>query len=174
MALKPTKNGEYHIANMKQAKEALVLFQAVKAEIESVREQYGLGEMEIDAVELKKAVSRWAIETDTERIDFDKGFHATLVKQSFDSQFIATDDEIPDDLPEGRKVVPLQRIIEKKFKGTIKEKGKARKVWMRITKRVVDRAMIDEIVSEGILSADDLKPAFVQREKAPYLRIFED
>lgn len=176
MALKPTKSGEYHIKTLKEAKEALVLFQAVKNELDEIREREGMSEMEQDGVELKKAVTRFAIATKTERIDFDSGIHATLVSQFYDAQYIATEDEIPAELPENRKkVVPLQTIIEKKFKSKITDKGsKARKIWMKITKRVIDKGAIDQLVAEGVLTTDDLAPAFVEKEKAPYLRIFED
>lgn len=176
LALKPTKSGEYHIKTLKEAKEALVLFQSIKGELDEIREREGMAEMEQDGVELKKAVTRFAVSTKTERIDFDDGVHATLVSQFYGAEYIATVDEIPASLPENRKkVVPLQTIIEKKFKSKIDEKGsKARKVWMKITKRVVDKEAIDQLVAEGVFKVDDLAPAFVEKEKAPYLRIFED
>lgn len=178
MALKRAANGTYSVTSLKQAKEALQLHQSLKDEIEEIRKANELPEMEMDAAELKKAVTYWAIHNRVERIDFDSGFHATLIEQFMDSHFILEDDDLPD--PESGyqsagKVVPLKTILEKKFKSKVTDKGsKARKVWLRITKRVVDNEALDAVVAEGVLNVDDVKAAFVQKPKAPYLRIFED
>lgn len=174
MALKANKNGVYAITSLRQAKEALVLFQSQAEEAKALRAEHGIDEIEQDCVELKKAVTRYAVEHEVERIDFDQNFHATLVRQFYGQEFIGTVDDIPDQVPDNREIIPLQAIIEKKFKGSVKEKGKARKVWMRITKRIVDRAAVDQIVAEGVLTVDELAPCFIEKEKAPYLRIFEE
>jgi len=175
MALKAAANGTYNVKNLKEAKEAMNLFQAVKGEIEEIREANGLPELELEATELKKAVTRWAVATQTDRIDFDKGFHATLVQQFYDAQYIGTDADMPDSLPEGREVITLQAIIEKKFKSKIKTTGsKARKAWFAVTKRVVDKEAIDQAVASGLLTVDEIAPSFVEKQKAPYLRVFEE
>jgi len=175
MALKPAANGEYNVRNLKEAKEALQLMQTIKEELDEIRAANGVAELEQDSTELKKAATRWAVASGTERIDFDKGFHATLIQQFHGAEYIATDDDVPDELPEGRTVVSLQTIIEKKFKSKVAAKGsKARKVWFQITKRVVDRAAIDQAVADGLFTVDDVAPSFVEKQKAPYLRVFEE
>jgi F0F1-type ATP synthase alpha subunit len=174
MALKAAKNGQYEIKNEKQAVEALTLFQVRKAKAEALRIRHGIADMEKDCVELKKAVTAFAVSSDADRIDFDvdgKDFHATLVKQFHGAMFVATDEDIPDEFPDAKS---LKSIIEEKFDGSIKEKGKARKVWNKITRRIADRSLIDQAVAEGLLTVDEIAPSFIEREKAPYLRIFEE
>jgi len=175
MALKPAANGEYNVRNLKEAKEALQLMRAIAEEVREIYEEHGITQLQDDSTELKKAATRWAVASKTERIDFDSGFHATLVSQSYDPRYVATDEDMPDELPEGRKVIPLQTIIEKKFKSKVSKPGsKAREVWFSITKRVIDREAIDQAVADGVFKVDDVAPAFVEKQKAPYLRIFED
>jgi len=175
MALKPAANGEYNVRNLKEAKEALQLMRAIAEEIREIYEEHGITQLEADATELKKAATRWAVTSKTERIDFDAGFHATLISQTYDPHYIATDDDMPDELPDNREIIPLQTIIEKKFKSKVAKPGsKARKVWFSITKRVIDREAIDQAVADGVFTVDDVAPAFVEKQKAPYLRVFEE
>jgi len=175
MALKPAANGTYNVRNLKEAKEALQLMKAISEEIQEIREEHGIMQLESDATELKKAATRWAVSSKTERIDFDAGFHATLISQSYDPRYIATDEDMPDELPEGRKIIPLQTIIEKKFKSKVSKPGsKAREVWFQITKRVIDREAVDQAVADGVFKVDDIAPSFVEKQKAPYLRVFEE
>jgi urocanate hydratase len=69
----------------------------------------------------------------------------------------------------------LQSIIEKKFKSKVSVKGsKARKMWMKITKRVLDPEAIEELVQEGALDVDEISPAWYETKRAPYLRVYED
>ena len=46
-------------------------------------------------------------------------------------------------------------------------------IWSRVTRRVANPEGIDEIVGEGIVSLDEIKGAFVEKTKAPYLRGFK-
>lgn len=182
MAVKRKDNGAYEIKNLKQAKEALGLFQTLKAEYDEIRQENDMVEMELDQVELKKAVTRWCIEAKVDRIQIDKTTHATLIEQAYDATFIGTDEEIPtkrEDLlrmgligPKGeiRKVTSLRKIIKRKYK---KNPKKAKEIWNQVTRRVVIKSEVEELVAEGILTIDDLAPCYVEKAKAPYLRIFE-
>jgi hypothetical protein len=38
----------------------------------------------------------------------------------------------------------------------------------------VVKEAIEEVIAEGILTVDEISPSFVEREKKPYVRIFED
>lgn len=170
--VKVTSDGVVVIKTDKDAREALEAFQRLKVEIDELKEESGLNDLEKDAVAYKAAAQNYMIAKKRDQIQC-KGFHGTLVKGYYQSHFVATEDEIAEGDPEG--VIPLQKIIEKKFKSKIKDKGsKARKIWMRITKRVVDFSAIDELVAEGVLAVDEIAPAWVEKEKAPYLRLFDD
>jgi len=183
MALKQLSNGTYEIRNMKDAVAALNLFQTLDEEIIELMQEHGITEMMQDAVELKKAVTKWAVETKTERIDYE-GHHATLISQNYDARFIGTKDEVPTDRAElyrygivdehgreVRKIVPLRAILKKKFK---KHPAKVKEIWQRATVRIVDKEAVEELISEGVLTVDEIAPCFVEKTKAPYLRPFED
>ena len=102
-------------------------------------------------------------------------FHATLIEQFYDQRYIATDDEIPGNLPEGREVVSFQSMIEKKFKSSVKTKGsKARKIWLRATKRALDKEAVEQLVAEDVISISELAQCFIEKAKTPFIRVFED
>ena len=172
MALKVHDNGFVEIKTEKDAVQALNAFRNLKSEIDEVRKESGLDEMEKDAAAYKAAAQKFMIDMKLDHLQGD-GFHGTLVKGTGGSTWIATDDDLTDKSP--ARCQSLQSIIEKKFKSKVKTKGsKARKVWMKVTKRVIDPEKIEEVVNEGILDVDEIAPAWYETERAPYLRIFED
>lgn len=167
MALKMLDNGQYVVKNAKQAKEALGAMRELQASIEEIEKENDLPEMRQDATEMKKAVQRWMEETEADQLQCD-GYHATLIRGNYDGRWIGTDEDLVDaNSPDG--AIPLRRILKKKF-----DKAGAKEVWQRITKRVVDPDVLDEVVAEGILAADEVAPAYVEKTKAPYLRIFDE
>jgi hypothetical protein len=169
MALRRMDNGQFLIHNLKEAKEAIKLAQSLKDEILELRKEYGIDEMEMDSTELMKATTRFAVETGVERINFEKGAHATLIESAYDSRFIGTEDDLRGD--EEGKVTPLRKIIKKKFKNNPK---KAKEVWQMVTRRIVDKEKVEEVISEGLLTVDEVAGCFVEKKKAPYLRVFRD
>jgi hypothetical protein len=178
MALKVTPDGVYVIKTEEDAKKALRMFEARKAEILELREESGLDELDKEAISLKAAVRDWMIDKGTDKLIFEDGKHATVVRQHYGARWIGDEDDIDPDVKKlagERELIPLRTIIEKKFESSIKEKGtKARRIWRKITKTVIDHEAMQELVSEGVFSVDEVSPAFVEQEKAPYLRIFED
>jgi hypothetical protein len=173
MGLKRLPNGQYDVTTEKQAKEALKVSQELTEEIAELQKEHGILEMMDDATELKKAVLRFAQTKGMRQINF-PGYHATLVEVPYASQIVGT----KDDLPEGDAgfkthkdgVIPLRTIIFKKFKS----KTKAKEIWKRATKRVVDSEAVDELVAEGILTVDEVAPAFIEKMKTPFLRVYKD
>jgi hypothetical protein len=172
MALKMLDNGQYVVKTLAEAQEALAMMRELEAEIRTIQKEHGIDEMMQDATELKKAAQAYAVEKGLERIEGD-GFHGTLISQSFDSHFIATDEDLANEEPAGRKLNSLRAIIRKKF-GPYTKGSKSSQLWRRATKPVVDRTALDEIVAEGLLTVKEITPAFVEKKKSPYLRIFED
>lgn len=172
MALKMNPNGTYEVKSLKDAKQALEGMMALDAEIRELMEEHGISEMMQDATEMKKAAQAYCVAKGIERVEMGD-VHFTLVKQAYDSRFIATEADLTGEEPVDRKVVPLRQIIRKKF-GPFGKGKKASEIWKRITKPVVVKEALDEVVAEGLLSVDDISPSFVEKQKAPYLRKFEN
>lgn len=174
MALKVHGDGFVEIKTAADATKALVAFKNLKGEIDELKEESGLNDLEKDAMAYKVAVQNYMVDNDLEQIVVkDQGFHGTLVKGFASSHWIGTDADLTGDEPE--HVESLQSIIESKFNNSVTTKGsKARKVWLRITKRTVDQEAIEEVVREGTLVINEISPAFIEKPRAPYLRIFDD
>jgi hypothetical protein len=164
----PTKTKE--ITSEKQAKAALSKYRAKKLEIEAARIEAGIPELEAEAEVLKESVTNFMVEKEVERIEGD-GFHSVLVQSMFDGRYIATSDDIRElkEIPTDRKLIPLRQILKSRFKG---DDFKA--MWNRVTKRVVDAEALEEVIAEGLMTVDEIAPAYVERAKKPYMRIFED
>lgn len=160
------------ITTLKQAQNALEKHRALKIEIDEKLKKLGIAKMMKQADDLKKEATAWAVENDAEQIEL-KGAHATLVRQNYGGRWIAEDNDIGVGDPAGAK--SLRFLIEEKFKSRITDKGSpARRTWNRITKRVVDPALIEAAVSLEIFTIEEIQDAYVEREKTPYLRVFED
>lgn len=149
-----------------QARKALNKLLEKQAELELVRRQAGIPKLEAEIDAAKRTVIDFMDATDTDQLLGD-GAHATLVRASYDSHFVGTNDEIPDWVE--RRVIPLRTIIYKKL-----PKEEAAKLWQRVTKRVVVPEMVEEVVAEGLLEVDEISPSFVEKLKKPYIRISRD
>jgi len=172
MALKVHEDGFVEIKTQKDAVAALEAFRNLKTEIDEVRKESGLDELERDAAAYKAAAQNFMIDKDLEQVQGD-GWHGTLVKGHGSSRWITTDEDLTGDEPD--RCESLVSIIEKKFKSKITSKGsKARRVWLKITKRVLDVEAVEDAVNRGTFTVDEISPAFIETPRAPYLRIFED
>lgn len=170
--MKIHKDGFIEIKSMKDAKEALKRFQDLKVEIDELKEESGLNDLERDAVAYKAGLQKFMIAKGKEQLQGD-GYHGTLIKTTASSRWIATHGDLDGSEPAGTK--PLREIIEKKFKGKVTEKGSAaRRMWMAVTKRTVDVEALTEQVDAGELTTDEIAPALVETFRTPYLRVFED
>jgi hypothetical protein len=166
MALTRTLSGQYVIKSKAQAKSALALMQELKDEISALSKEHGIDEMMQDAVELKKAVEGFMIEKDIDEIQIDNESYGKLIKGGYDRHWVLLDSEIPEDAP---GVKSLRSILKKKYKG---QPAQFKEVMRRITKRIPDAEKIEEAVSDGTLRESEIAPAFVEKEKKPYLRVF--
>ena len=172
MALKILNSGYIEIKTKKDAVEALTRFHNLKAEIDAVKEESGLNELEKDATAYKAALQSFMTDKELDSLQ-GEGFHGTLVKSFGDPRWIADVNDLSGD--EATTVVPLAEVIEAKFKSKIATKGsQARKVWMKMTKRVIDPEAIDDLVNDGTLDADEISSSFVEAPRQPYLRVFND
>lgn len=174
MALKKLKKVDalLEVNSEADAVVALTRMRELQNEIDTLMRKHGITDLMEYASNLKKTTTEWAV-SEYKGKEFQiqgKGFHATLISQAYDSHFIGTKDDMPDEGPAGRTVVPLRTIIYRKFK----DRAKAKKAWMAVTTRVPDKAKIEEAVAEGLLAVDEIAPSFVEKRKAPYLRVFDD
>lgn len=172
MGLEILDNGYIKIGTKKDAIQALENLRDLKAELVEVKAEAGIDDLEKDIVAYSAGIRDFMVGKNIDQLQ-GEGFHGTLVKGSGGTRWITTDDDLSGD--EIGTVQSLQTIIEKKFKSGIDEKGsKARKVWMKITKRVLDKEALDVAVDAGILKTEDVASAMVEISRAPYVRIFSD
>ena len=168
MALTRTLNGEYVLKNKTQLKSALLLMQELADDIEALRLKHGIQELEQDATELKKAATRYMEENEIDEVALEGGQYGKLVRGAYDRRWILSDDELTEaELADGAR--SLRRILKKKFKNS---PDKFKQAYAFVSKRVADPEGIQEAVSEGLVTEKEIAPAFVEKEKRPYLRVF--
>lgn len=169
--VKVNSNGSYTVTSKEGAVKALKMMNERSEEAQALMAEHGISELMQEATELKKAATAFCVAKGVEKLDLGDQY-ATLREDGYDRRWILDDDEITDEsLPVG--VVSLHSIIVAKYGNELKVKGsKARKLWMKITKRVVDAEALQEAVDRGDLDEDEIEPAFVEKKKAPYLRLY--
>jgi hypothetical protein len=167
MAIKKNVNGTYTIRSAAQAAEALERMKVLQKEIDDIQRKSGVMDMMIEASELKKGATRWAVESGTEVVPLDHGY-ARMRRDKYDGRWIASDSDM-DGAPDDAR--SLYSIICEKFK---KMPVRRKKVWLRVTKRVVDPEALQEVVSEGYLTLHEIQSAFYEKTKEPYLRLYEE
>ena len=160
MALTRAKNGQYVIKTKAEAERALVMMHNLQGEITALMEEHGIAEMQMDATELKRAATVYLASKEIETIKLPKiGKYGRMIRAVNRKFWIGTKDEIPPDSDEGVKA--LRSLVPKE-------------VWLKITKRVPDPALIDEAVAEGLITAKQIEPAYVETFKAPYLNLYNE
>lgn len=164
MAMKPETKAERLLAKRVQ----------LENEIMDIKRKAGLLKLETALEKVKEELLSVMTENKFEQVQ-GKGYHATLVKQSYGSMLLATMDDFLalDEIPADRAVTPLRSIIRKKY-GKFSKGSKSSEIWKRITKPVVVPDKLEEVVSEGLLSVDEIAPAYVDKQKKPYARVFKD
>jgi hypothetical protein len=173
MALKRHANGEYEIKSEAQAKSALKLMEELNDSIIELQKEHGIDEMMMDATELKKAVTRFAVENEVDQITLSRNHYFKLIQAGYDRRWILDKAELTEaGLANADGHTTLRAAIRRRLKkdGAL---DTFTDVWARVTKRIANPEGIDEIVGEGIVSMDDIQGAFVEKTKAPYLRGFK-
>jgi hypothetical protein len=167
-----------------EAAKLLTTITELQITIAIARSKAGLDDLEARLDEAKSSLTALMAANGLEQVEGAK-HHATLIRQNYSSAFLATKDDIPTDRDEllsigaisedgsVRKLVSLRTIIRKKY-GPFKKGSKSSEIWKRITKPVVLPDAVEEVVAEGLLSIKEITPAFIEKQKKPYVRIFED
>lgn len=159
-------NGTYQVTSLKQAKEALAGMRNLQHEIDALMKEYGITEMMADAAEMKKAATRWADETNRERIDFDGGY-AQLRRDKYGGTWVATDEDLKD-APE--QAVSVLSVLRKK----IKDPQERRWLWKRITRSVINPDALNAEIKAGTLTVEEIEGCYFEKEKAAYLRLYDE
>jgi hypothetical protein len=164
--VKRMKNGQFQVRTEAEAIEALTRMEEFQAEVAELQREHGILELMEDATELKKAATAWAeknLEGEDNRVDLGNGRWGTLIRGA-EQVWVLTKTEAP----KMAGVVPLRQVLKKKFKSPEEFK----EIWKRATKTVANPEGIDALVSEGILTDDEIAPALIEKKRAPYLRMF--
>lgn len=167
---KPKK--EMKIRTEEDARVQLAALVGTQEWIQKQMDKHGISDAILLVEREKKKLTEWAIENDVERIDA-TGFHGTMISQAYDSRFLATEGDVREYDEQNRKLRSMRQIIRKKF-GAYTKGSKSSEIWKRITKPVVVKEAVEELVAEGLLTVKEITPAFVEKKRTPYLRIFKD
>jgi hypothetical protein len=140
-------------------------------DIDALMAEHGITELTEKRDKLKSAVTKWAVSKNVEAIEI-SGAYGKVITAKNQSLVLADDGDIEHlGIARDGELKTLKEIIEEKF-GSVKEKGPARRLWNRVTRRVVDMEGLNEAVGDGLLTVDEIAPSYFQTWKAPYLRIF--
>lgn len=146
---------------------------SLEAEIAEKKKKAGITALETKLEKVKESLTEVMTEYEIEQVE-GEGYHATLIRQSYGAFFLATDEDANEaDVPTDRNLSSMRTIIREKF-GPYKKGSKSSHIWKRITKSVVIPDAVEEVVSEGLLTVDEISPAFIEKVKKPYARVFKD
>jgi hypothetical protein len=167
VAVKALKNGQYKISSKADAVKALKMMQERSEEAQELMRENGITELMQEAAELKKAATAYCVDNGITKLDMGDSY-ASLREDAYDRRWIATIDDFADmGTPAG--AIPLRTILRDRWR---KKPDKLKEIWNRVTKRVVDPDALQEVIDEGLLDEDEISAAFVEKTKAPYLRIY--
>jgi len=167
MALKRNKNGTYTVKTEPQAREALIEMREINEQIALILAQNGVTDLEAKANALKSAATEYCVTHDVETIPLTTKVYARLRKDRYGGTWVSTSDDVTEETPVD--VHPLREILKAKYK---KDSVKFRDVWYAISKRVVDTTKLEKAVAEGTLTAEEIAPAFYEKDKKPFLILY--
>ena|SRR5215467_998472 len=165
MALKRNKNGTYVVKTEPQAREALIEMKAISQQITALMVEHGIPELQAQADALKSAATDFCVANDVETIPLTTNVYARLRKDKYGGTWVSTDADLTEDTPVD--VTPLRNILKKKFNSV-----RFREVWYEISKRVVDTEKLEKAVTDGTLTAEEIAPAFYEKDKKPFLIVY--
>lgn len=158
-----------HLKSKAEVKRALKRVGQLAAEIAEVEERHDLAGKRAEAVALKKAATDYMVENEIETLELDKtGKYARLIQSAHHRRWVLRTEDL-----DGAAPPPgfrsLRRILLNKF-GAGSPNFKT--AWKTATKQVPDPEGIQLLVAENFVTEKELAPAYVEEEKAPYLRVF--
>jgi hypothetical protein len=149
--LKRNKTGTYTIRSKAEAEEALRLLEEIEEEISPKM---------IQATELKKAATAYAVDKKLDTIQLDGCYYRQITR--YTRFWVGTDEDVP---AEQAGVKSLQALVKGK-------KANGKPLWQLITKRVPDPDKISEAVGKGWIEETEIEQAFVEKPQRPFLQRF--
>jgi hypothetical protein len=137
--------------------EALEESVALKGAAEELMREHGITEMLEAADDLKKKATSFAAAKGIDKLDLSDGRYGKLITAVHERVWVGTKDDMPDNV--AGDVKPLKSLVSKE-------------VWMKITKRVPDPERIEQAVGEGLVTLDEIEPAYFEKMRAPFIRVF--
>lgn len=170
-------NCELLIRNDKEAQKAVEAAGRLVEQIDKLRRESGLVEKEAAYEALRAALKGWQ-DYNTEKQDRDDvrsgSWKSLLIRPTKRFFWLSHSEKLPELPPESQAeiksgaIIPISQIVVEKFGNS-----GVSAIMERITKRVLDPEGLDQVVKEGLLSADDIEPALIEYPSTPYVKISE-
>jgi hypothetical protein len=160
VALKRYNNGTFEITSLKQAKEAYALMQELTDAISELEKEHGITDMRQDAVNLKYSADAFLVKSGKDHLEIPKISKRATVVRGHDGHWIETKEDLRKfSVPKDART--LRSIVGKDL-------------WKKITKRRLDPDKLAEAVATGEIDEDEIKAAYHEEPRKPYVRIYED
>ena len=130
----------------------------LQEDIALLRLTSGIQEKESQVKALRDGLRDYMIESSTSRVKAGDNKYARLVESAKERIWIGTDKDVPAGMA-GKK--SLKSLLP-------------RRLWMAVSKRVPDPQLILEAVERGDITLERIAPAYYERMKAPYVRVFNN
>jgi hypothetical protein len=170
--LQVDNNGNYLIKSEADALLALKKAGDLQLEMQQIALDNDLNGKNATYDSLRKGLRDFQDEKDI--LEFTDGKYKSLLVERTASQWIVTANDLPADFTppedeegEPEEVIPLWDILQAKYP----DESKFKRMWNRITKRVLDLEKLDEAVKSGKLSADEIAPAFLNYVQTKYVKV---
>lgn len=141
-----------------EAIKALVQADKLEREAKEMEIQYGISERRNKAKVIKSEVAHFFAAKGITAVELPTGATGRLIQSVQERVWVGTKEDMPVDAPEGLK--PLKSLVSKE-------------IWMKLTRRRPDPEKIDQAVADGLVTIDEIQPAYYERMRAGYIRIFE-
>jgi hypothetical protein len=141
-----------------EAIKALVQADKLEKEAKELEIQYGITERKEKAKAIKGDVARFFAAKGIQAVQLPSGATGRLITSVQERVWVGTREDMPEDAPDGLK--PLKSLVTKE-------------IWMKLSRRKADPEKIDQAVSDGLVTIDEIMPAYYERMRAGYVRIFE-
>jgi hypothetical protein len=139
------------------AAEALGYSEHLKSQAETLMAKHGITKLLEKAESLKDKATDYCVSKGIDRLDLEDGRYGKLIESAQERIIVGTRADIPVDAPVALK--PLKSLVSKEL-------------WMKITRRVPDVDKIEQAISDGLLTIDEIQPSYYERMRKPYIRVF--
>lgn len=162
-------DGNYKIRNKDEALLALKKATDLQDEMARIALENDLPQKTTDYEALRKALA--AFQDSKDILELTDGEHKSLLVERTESKWVLTDEDIPEGYvpPEGEEIKSLTAI----FKELYPDDTKFKRMFNKITRRVLDTAKLNELVKDGTLKAAQVDPAYLQYVKTRYVKVGE-